>query len=48
MIKTNRNKTLFKIMRASKAVVEYLLDNHEFCDVRWCKPLKQLKEGRGV
>ena len=34
-------------MTASKAVVEHLFDNHEFCDVKWCKPLKLLKEGGG-
>ena len=32
-------------MTASKIVVEYLFDNYEFCDVKWCAPLKKLKEG---
>ena len=45
MIKTNRGSSISQIMTASKAVVEYLFDNDEFCDVKWCKPLKELKEG---
>ena len=44
-IKTNRNSSISQIMTASKAVAEHLFDNHEFCDVKWCKPLEQLKEG---
>ena len=45
MIKTNRGSSISQLMTASKAVVEHLFDNHEFCDVKWRKPLKQLKEG---
>ena len=40
MIKTNHNKSIIEIMRASKAVVEQLFDNYEFFDVRGCKSLK--------
>ena len=47
MIKTNHNSSISQIMTASKAVVEHLFDNHEFCDVKWYKPLKELKEGGG-
>ena len=32
-------------MITSKAVVEHLFENHEFCNVKWCKPLKRFKEG---
>ena len=46
MIKTNRSKSFSEIMRAYKAVVEHLLDNHEFCDEKWCKHLKQKREGK--
>ena len=45
MIKTNRGSSISQIMTASKTVVKHLFDNHEFCDVTWCKPLKELKEG---
>ena len=46
MIKTNRNKNISQIMTASKVVVEHLFDNHEFCDKKWCKLLKQKQEGK--
>ena len=46
MIKTNRNKSISQIMTASKAVVEYLFDNHGLCDKKWCKPLKEKEEGK--
>ena len=34
MIKTNRMKNISEIMLASNAVVEYLFDNHKYCDER--------------
>ena len=43
MIKTNRKSSISQVMTASKAVVEYFFDNHEFCDMKWCKALKRLK-----
>ena len=46
MIKINRNSGISQIMTASKAVVEHVFDNHEFCDKKWCKPLNQQIEGR--
>jgi len=50
MIKTNRTKSIPEIVRASKAVVEHLFGNHEFCDEKWCQPkvnarLKRKEEG---
>ena len=45
-IKTNRKLSISQIMAASKVVVEYLFDNHEFCDKKWCKHLKQKQEGK--
>ena len=35
MIKTNIKSSISQIMTASKAVVEYLFDNHEIYDVKW-------------
>ena len=32
MIKTNRSKSIFEIMRAYKVAVEHLFDNHELCN----------------
>jgi len=40
MIKTNRTKSIPEIVRASKAVVEHLFGNHEFCDEKWCQPIE--------
>ena len=50
MIKTNRNKSIPEIVRSSKAVVEHLFGNHEFCDEKRCRPksnarLKNKEEG---
>ena len=45
MVKTNRKSSISQIMTAPKAVVEHFFDNHESCDVKWCKHLKRLKEG---
>ena len=47
MVKTNRKSSISQIMTASKAVVEHLFDNHELCDKKWCKPLKQQIERGG-
>ena len=44
MIKFNRNSSISQIMTVSKVVVEHLFDNHEFCNKKWCKPLKQNQE----
>ena len=46
MIKSNRSKIVFESMGASMVVVEHFFDNHEFCDERWCKPLKQKEGGK--
>ena len=45
IIKTNRKSSISRTMTAYNAVVKHLFDIHEFCDVKWCKPLKRLKEG---
>ena len=47
MIKTNRKSSTSQIMIASKAVVEHLFDNYEFCDKKWYKSLNQKPEGKG-
>ena len=46
MIKTNRNTSISQIMTASKTVIEHILDNHEFYNKKWCKPLNQKEEGK--
>ena len=45
MIKINRKSIISQTMITSKAVVEHLFENHEFYNVKWCKPLKRFKEG---
>ena len=42
MLKQSRNLTLEEITNNCKAVIEHLFDNHEYCDVAWCKP-KRIK-----
>jgi len=37
MLKNNCNKTIDEIKVASKAVIEHLFNNHEYCDSRWCR-----------
>ena len=46
MIKINRKSSISQITTASKAVVENLFDDHEFCDKKWSKSLKQKQEGK--
>ena len=43
-------ESISEIVRASKAVVEHLFENHEYCDEKWCRPklnmrLKNKEEG---
>ena len=45
MLKTNRNKNIYEIVRAFKATVEYPFNNHDFCDETWYISLK--KGGKG-
>lgn len=47
MIKTNRRKNISETMLASNAVVEYLFDNHEFCDEEWCKSKRKEWKQKG-
>ena len=46
MIKNNCNKTIDEIKVASKAVIEHLFNNHEYCDSRWCRPKKLLEKNK--
>ena len=43
MIKENRNKKIFEIVFASKAVVEHLFNCHDYCNSNWCRPKKKLE-----
>ena len=40
MLKTNRMKTIAEMKIEPKAVIEYLFNNHEYCDSQWCRPKK--------
>ena len=46
MIKNNCSKTIGEIKVASKAVIEYLFNNHKYCDSRWCRPKKLLETNK--
>ena len=46
MIKNNCNKTIDEIKVASKAVIEHLFNNHEYCDSRWCRPKKLIETNK--
>ena len=46
MLKTNRNKNIYEIVRAFKATVEYPFNNHNFCDETWYISLKKGGEGK--
>ena len=43
MIQTYRDGTISQIKIASLAVIEYLFDNHEYCNSRWCRPTRILE-----
>ena len=43
MIKTYRDGTISEIKIASLAVIEYLFDNHGYCNSRWCRPTRILE-----
>ena len=40
MIKYYRGYPLHVVSKAAKSILEHLFNNHEFCDSRWCKPLR--------
>ena len=46
MIKNNCNKTIDEIKVASKAVIEHLFNNHEYCDSRWCRSKKLIETNK--
>ena len=46
MLKRNRNRSISEISKASKAVIEHLFNCHDFCNIDWCRPLKNMKEGK--
>ena len=43
MIKENRSKHISEIVFASKAVVEHLVNCHEYYNIDWCRPKKKLE-----
>ena len=43
---TNRNISISEISNASKAVIEHLIDYHDFCNIAWCRPLKKYERGK--
>ena len=38
MMREHRGSDLQTVKKAAKAVLEHLFDNHDYCDVKWCKP----------
>ena len=44
MLKEARHGTLEEICEKCKCVIEHLFNNHEFCDNRWCLPLRSQNE----
>ena len=44
MIKSNRMNEISEIVSASKAVVEYMFNEHMYCDEKWCRPKKHMNE----
>ena len=46
MLKRNRNRSISEKSKTSKAVIEHLFDYHDFCNIDWCRPLKNMKEGK--
>ena len=44
MIKENRSKNISEIVFASKALVEYLINCHDYCTSNWCRPKNNRKE----
>ena len=46
MIKDNCSTIIDEIKVASKAVIEHLFNNHEYCDSRWCRPKNYSKQIR--
>ena len=43
MIKTNRMNEISEIVQASKEIVENLFNEHQFCDICWCRPKQQMQ-----
>ena len=35
-----RHHPLETVRKAAKAILEHLFDNHQYCDAKWCKPLR--------
>ena len=44
MLKQSRHGTLEEMLIRSRAVLEHLFNNHEFCDPKWCVPLRRRKK----
>ena len=45
MLKTNHNRSISEISNISKVVIEHLFNCHDYCNIAWYKPLKNIKEG---
>ena len=46
MLKSNCMKKIDEIKIASKIVIDYLFNKHEYCDSRWCRPKQLLETNR--
>ena len=44
MLKTNRNRSISEISNVSKAVIDHLFGCHDYCNIAWSGPLKNMKE----
>jgi len=46
MIRQNRGSSIEELIQNSKAVLEHMFDNHEYCNNSWCGALKAKQEGK--
>ena len=47
MIKQNIGKRLKEFVISANAPLEYLFNNHEYCDIKWCNVLNFAVKGNG-
>ena len=43
MVKINCTNIISEIQLASKAIIEHIFDNHEYCDQFRCRPKRELE-----
>ena len=48
MINQNKSKNLEEFTRLSKAPLEHLFGNHEYCNVKWCQKLQADAEKKNI